>query len=324
MLRHYYTEDHQNQRWNQRHRSENRYQNTLVDERNVNSICYDDIDPRYYQCERRSNGDMICDASTTRRYSLSNGSVFFPSMSLQELDKIDTTEHQMVSRNYLTAQDAKHFDDERTIDRVSLFKTSLNDKYINIDDSIRYFNKHKQSKWDTSDEFLIEKSQRRDSLFSISCSRRNSLCSLNGSIHEGGDNSSVLLTPLRLDRTIREGEWNTPIAIGDQISPQEENSYPAYGYETYEPESQSELQQQDEYVVPASAPAPVSIVYDPEYLTVMMESLANSMAETFKSQQSIHDWDKKMGLKRSHSKTMRMSMRTRKKLRALIKKELGN
>lgn len=49
---------------------------------------------------------------------------------------------------------------------------------------------------------------------------------------------------------------------------------------------------------------------------------ASAMEKSAKSQQDIHDWDKKMGLKRSHSKTMRMTMRSRKKLRNLIKKQL--
>ena len=43
-----------------------------------------------------------------------------------------------------------------------------------------------------------------------------------------------------------------------------------------------------------------------------------AMDKSRKSQQDIHDWDRKMGLKRSHSKTMRLSMRSRDKLRKLI------
>ena len=54
----------------------------------------------------------------------------------------------------------------------------------------------------------------------------------------------------------------------------------------------------------------------------MVERFAMAMDSTSKSQQDIHDWDRKMGLKRSHSKTMRLSMRSRKKLRAIMKKEL--
>jgi hypothetical protein len=53
-----------------------------------------------------------------------------------------------------------------------------------------------------------------------------------------------------------------------------------------------------------------------------LASLDEAMAETQKTQQSIHDWDRKMGLKRSHSKTMRLSQRSRKKLRQQIKKDI--
>jgi len=48
----------------------------------------------------------------------------------------------------------------------------------------------------------------------------------------------------------------------------------------------------------------------------------HAMERSQDSQQKIHDWDRKMGLKRSHSKTMRLSTRSRKKLRQLLKKEI--
>jgi hypothetical protein len=53
-----------------------------------------------------------------------------------------------------------------------------------------------------------------------------------------------------------------------------------------------------------------------------MEMFYDAMSMSQKSQHAIHDWDKKMGLKRSHSKTMRLSMRSRKKLKAMIKKDM--
>jgi hypothetical protein len=62
---------------------------------------------------------------------------------------------------------------------------------------------------------------------------------------------------------------------------------------------------------------------DPKALKSMMQVFATAMEKSTKSQQDIHDWDRKMGLKRSHSKTMRMSMRSRKKLRTLLKKEIN-
>ena len=49
----------------------------------------------------------------------------------------------------------------------------------------------------------------------------------------------------------------------------------------------------------------------------LSDALGSSMKASQDSQQSIHDWDRKMGLRRSHSKTMRASSRTRKKLQEL-------
>jgi hypothetical protein len=61
----------------------------------------------------------------------------------------------------------------------------------------------------------------------------------------------------------------------------------------------------------------------PTEFKTTMQGFASAMEVSQKSQQAIHDWDKKMGLKRSHSKTMRLSARSRKKLRASFKKEIN-
>jgi len=61
----------------------------------------------------------------------------------------------------------------------------------------------------------------------------------------------------------------------------------------------------------------------PQDTRKMMVDLSEAMERTQKSQQDIHDWDKKMGLKRSHSKTMRLTMRSRKKLRNMLKKQIN-
>ncbi|KAG7356246.1 hypothetical protein IV203_000932 [Nitzschia inconspicua] len=58
-------------------------------------------------------------------------------------------------------------------------------------------------------------------------------------------------------------------------------------------------------------------------LSAMIKMFTGAMDSSAKSQQDIHDWDRKMGLKRSHSKTMRLSMRSRKKLRAMMNKEMA-
>ena len=74
---------------------------------------------------------------------------------------------------------------------------------------------------------------------------------------------------------------------------------------------------------PTSAQRRYAPILDPIVTREMMVSLADVMEKSQKSQQDIHDWDKKMGLKRSHSKTMRLSMRSRKKLRAMLKKKIN-
>lgn len=61
----------------------------------------------------------------------------------------------------------------------------------------------------------------------------------------------------------------------------------------------------------------------PDEVKITMQGFASAMEVSQKSQQAIHDWDKKMGLKRSHSKTMRLSARSRKNLRASFKKEIN-
>ena len=53
-----------------------------------------------------------------------------------------------------------------------------------------------------------------------------------------------------------------------------------------------------------------------------MVDFEKAMEKSQVSQQKIHDWDRKMGLKRSHSKTMRLSSRSRKKLRHQMKKDI--
>lgn len=55
---------------------------------------------------------------------------------------------------------------------------------------------------------------------------------------------------------------------------------------------------------------------------LLMQKFTAAMTQSYKSQKAVHDWDRKMGLKRSHSKTMRLSMRSRRKLKSMIKKEI--
>mmetsp|Transcript_23553 Transcript_23553/g.50102 ORF Transcript_23553/g.50102 Transcript_23553/m.50102 type:complete len:242 (-) Transcript_23553:57-782(-) len=57
---------------------------------------------------------------------------------------------------------------------------------------------------------------------------------------------------------------------------------------------------------------------DQSLLKCEFEKFASAMEKSSKSQQIIHDWDRRMGLKKSHSKTMRLSMRSRDELRKVI------
>mmetsp|Transcript_40449 Transcript_40449/g.74904 ORF Transcript_40449/g.74904 Transcript_40449/m.74904 type:complete len:782 (-) Transcript_40449:164-2509(-) len=68
---------------------------------------------------------------------------------------------------------------------------------------------------------------------------------------------------------------------------------------------------------PAAPPKSLAVVTDE-----ILAHLQDFMEQSQDSQQAIHDWDRAMGLRRSHSKTMRHSSRSRKKLRAMREKML--
>jgi hypothetical protein len=55
------------------------------------------------------------------------------------------------------------------------------------------------------------------------------------------------------------------------------------------------------------------------YTDIKVQRFADALEKSAVSQQEIHKWDRKMGLKRSHSKTMTMSMQSRKKLKYVLK-----
>jgi hypothetical protein len=336
MLRHFYTDDHNNYQWNQNH-PQDRRSLQQTDNRKVAPVQFEDVDQAlcYYRDHRHSSNDetmcvpTVPNAPNSRRYSLSHGSDYFPTMSPQELDKIDATQHHFSTRACYTPLDPRLFDDDRRADRVDMFMTSKSEKNIGIDDSNRCINSmYKKANYNVAEaDFRMTKVPQFEQFSSNTSSRRNSLCSLSDSYFED-DISLLPHGSMRLDNSMRERTWNE-FAQTQMTSCHEAIEYPDYSYQLYEPMQMQppgrvafNHQQHEEYEMSESI-APESVDYNPDCWTQMMESLATSMGETFKSQQSIHDWDKKMGLKRSHSKTMRMSMRTRKKLRTLIKKELG-
>jgi hypothetical protein len=242
---------------------------------------------------------------SNRRYSLSHGSDHFPGMSLQELDKIDATQHGYCN-------DAKMY--QHPLDSCDTKGTF--EKFIDLDESILYLKKKKllksvdqmnqQPYYMTYEDELTRKATRRNSIYSLSHSRRNSICSIVNSDDEEDDFSflrNIRIENLMLDNSMRDMRYPSEHHLVNPIP-----VYPA----------------------PMSSSTSVTATQPPlrpiDYIEIkhMMEAFAESMSESQKSQQSIHDWDKKMGLKRSHSKTMRLSMRTRKKLRTIMKKEINS
>jgi hypothetical protein len=67
-----------------------------------------------------------------------------------------------------------------------------------------------------------------------------------------------------------------------------------------------------------------SLKMNPDAAKTLLVGLESAMSKSQLSQQQIHDWDKKMGLKRSHSKTMRLSSRSRKQLRHFTQRDIAH
>lgn len=76
--------------------------------------------------------------------------------------------------------------------------------------------------------------------------------------------------------------------------------------------------------VPESSSVQLNPNIPPETVRKNLHAFVSSMDKTTQSQLDIHAWDKQMGLKRSHSKTMRLTMRSRKRLRAMLKKDINS
>ena len=84
-----------------------------------------------------------------------------------------------------------------------------------------------------------------------------------------------------------------------------------------------EIDPDDDLSIGATSIEPIGVgvtVIDPNELKRAMEDFNSAMEKSQQSQQDIHDWDRKMGLKRSHSKTMRLSSRSRKQLLSSLKR----
>lgn len=85
---------------------------------------------------------------------------------------------------------------------------------------------------------------------------------------------------------------------------------------------QSDVHDDIQYVQTAPVASFQSSGFERMKMKDLMLAFTEAMIRSQKSQQAIHDWDRKMGLKRSHSKTMRLTMRSRKKLRMMLRKDL--
>uniref|UniRef100_A0A7S2PSN9 Uncharacterized protein n=1 Tax=Skeletonema marinoi TaxID=267567 RepID=A0A7S2PSN9_9STRA len=103
---------------------------------------------------------------------------------------------------------------------------------------------------------------------------------------------------------------------------------------TAEIRSQSQAMMQRDQKKEERATSPSNVTQDSSSETIQNKStttpntatglakIASVMEASQTSQQNIHDWDKQFGLKRAHSKTMRESCRSRKKVLDFLKGEI--
>ena len=123
--------------------------------------------------------------------------------------------------------------------------------------------------------------------------------------------------------TVRQKENDEDQEVDDgQRREAEENSDD--DYDVYIVDANDEDEDENDTGENDTQGADVTVVTVAEQVRRQLVVFESTMEETQNSQQAIHDWDRKMGLKRSHSKTMRLSCRSRKKLRAIVRKELSH
>jgi hypothetical protein len=329
-------------------------------------------------------------ADTTRRYSLSgnemgmgnNTTDMFPALTLQELDKIDTSQHGTAllldAKIHQSSDDEKQSDGDK-LDKFDFLEESiqqLKKKRLTLLEQLGHnattttttttststSNVYPSKTYDDDDDepqyYKRAPAVRRDSLYSLSHSRRNSMdvtASLPdrdvtppGSLPDDSTRTIDLLNeslyPL-VDQSIRDYVMNQQQQQQQSrlmkrfYRPPDPLSVPTYplsattavmlqNHMMHQPEQNDGVNPNLNYLMSEQCinnliDAP-TVMYniDTNAVKDIFDGFSNSMNESLKSQQCIHEWDKKMGLKRSHSKTMRMSMRTRKKLRIALKKDM--
>jgi hypothetical protein len=122
-----------------------------------------------------------------------------------------------------------------------------------------------------------------------------------------------------VDLSLRKGHGNVKVVVvnGDGESDSEDE----FAEDVVGPDCEAKEKKHEEGTQQVTIPV---LLVDPEKAREVMETFTKAMEKSQKSQQDIHSWDRQMGLKRSHSKTMRLSTRSRKKLRATLKKDFGS
>jgi len=129
--------------------------------------------------------------------------------------------------------------------------------------------------------------------------RRRSTLSFLDYIFENGPEPTIAMEPLQ-KRARKRVEYNDS----------DDDNYGAVVEDAYSDDDQ--VTDDDDF-------SPWTVLGEAKNMLIAFDA---AMGRSQDSQQQIHDWDKKMGLKRSHSKTMRLSSRSRKLLRQFTQKDI--
>jgi hypothetical protein len=119
---------------------------------------------------------------------------------------------------------------------------------------------------------------------------------------------------------MNQSQGNDPMQMAEILSPEAQAQLESF--QIYE-ENQHKKHNQTVRKRAAKKPEPEPEPEDnevPPFTDGQMDSFQTSMEKSTKTQKDIQGWDKKMGLKRSHSATMTKTTRTRKSLKKILDK----
>ena len=119
---------------------------------------------------------------------------------------------------------------------------------------------------------------------------------------------------------MNQSQGNDPMQMAEIFSPEAQAQLESF--QIYE-ENQHKKHNQTVRKRAAKKPEPEPEPEDnevPPFTDGQMDSFQTSMEKSTKTQKDIQGWDKKMGLKRSHSATMTKTTRTRKSLKKILDK----